>query len=40
MAKLNKDFWSLGRSLRSDIRLTNKQLKKARESFSKNWAQT
>ncbi|KKP47231.1 MAG: hypothetical protein UR39_C0005G0044 [Candidatus Woesebacteria bacterium GW2011_GWA1_33_30] len=34
-----KDFWALGGSLKSDVRLTNKQLKKARESFSKNWAQ-
>ena len=34
-----KDFWTLGGSLKSDIKLTNNQLKKARESFSKNWAQ-
>lgn len=33
------DFWSLGGSLKSDIKLTNKQLRKARESFSRNWAQ-
>jgi len=34
-----KDFWALGGSLKSDIKLTNSQLKKARESFSENWAQ-
>jgi len=34
-----KDFWSLGASLRSEVKLTDKQLRKARESFSKNWAQ-
>lgn len=33
-----QDFWSLGGSLKSNVKLTNKQLKKARESFSKNWA--
>lgn len=33
------DFWSLGGSLKSDIHLTNDELRKARESFSKNWAQ-
>lgn len=34
-----KDFWSLGGSLKSSIKLTDAQLKEARESFSKNWAQ-
>lgn len=33
------DFWSLGKSLRSNIKLTDSQLRKARESFSRNWAQ-
>lgn len=33
------NFWSLEGSLKSDIKLSNEQLKKARESFSKNWAQ-
>lgn len=32
------DFWSLGGSLKSDITLTNEELKKARERFSKDWA--
>ena len=32
-----KDFWSLESSLASDIKLSDKQLKEARESFSKNW---
>lgn len=36
--KLKKDFWALGGSLKSDIKLTNSQLKNTRESFSKNWA--
>lgn len=34
-----KDFWSLGKSLKSSVKLTDTQLKEARESFSKNWAQ-
>jgi bifunctional DNA-binding transcriptional regulator/antitoxin component of YhaV-PrlF toxin-antitoxin module len=34
-----KDFWSLGRSLKSSVKLTDAQLKEARESFSRNWAQ-
>ena len=33
------NFWSLEGSLKSYIKLINEQLKKARESFSKNWAQ-
>jgi len=32
------DFWSLGGSLKSEIRLTDKQLRKARLSFEKEWA--
>lgn len=32
------DFWSLAGSLKSDVKLTDNELKKARESFSKNWA--
>ena len=32
-----KYFWSLGRSLSSKIKLSDKQLKETRESFSKNW---
>lgn len=34
-----QDFWSLGKSLKSDIKLTDSQLRQARESFEKNWAQ-
>lgn len=34
-----QDFWSLAGSLKSNIRLDDNQLKKARESFSKSWAQ-
>ena len=33
-----KDFWSLEGSLRSNIVLSDEELRKARESFSKNWA--
>lgn len=33
-----KDFWSLAGSLKSNIILDDDQLKKARESFSKDWA--
>ena len=36
--KPKKDFWSLSGSMKSDIILTDEQLEKARESFSKNWA--
>jgi bifunctional DNA-binding transcriptional regulator/antitoxin component of YhaV-PrlF toxin-antitoxin module len=31
------DFWSLSGSFKSDIKLSDDELKKARESFSKNW---
>lgn len=34
-----KDFWSLEGSLKSNIVLSDKELREARESFSKNWAQ-
>ncbi len=34
-----RDFWSLAGSLKSNIKLSDRQLKDARESFSKNWAQ-
>ncbi len=33
-----KDFWSLEGSLKSDIVLSDEELRKARDSFSKNWA--
>ena len=32
------DFWSLGGSLKSGIKLSNKELRKARLSFAKKWA--
>jgi len=32
-----KDFWSLEGSLTSKIKLTDEELKKARESFLKKW---
>lgn len=32
-----KDFWSLEGSLASEVKLSDKQLQEARESFSKNW---
>ncbi|HEX9722272.1 MAG TPA: AbrB/MazE/SpoVT family DNA-binding domain-containing protein [Candidatus Paceibacterota bacterium] len=31
------DFWSLSGTLRSSISLSDKQLKKARDSFEKQW---
>lgn len=31
------DFWSLSGSLRSKVSLNNKELKKAREAFAKEW---
>ncbi len=34
-----KDFWSLGGTLKSEAKLTSEEMKKARESFSRNWAQ-
>lgn len=33
-----QDFWSLAGSLASEVKLSDKQLKVARNSFSKNWA--
>ncbi len=33
-----QDFWSLEGSLKSNIVLSDKELRKARDSFSKNWA--
>lgn len=39
IVKPKQDFWSLEGSLKSDIVLSDKQLRKARDSFSKNWAQ-
>lgn len=32
-----KDFWSLEGSLASEVKLSDKELQEARESFSKNW---
>lgn len=39
LVKPQGSFWSLSGSLKSGVKLTDKQLKKARESFSKSWAQ-
>lgn len=33
-----KDFWSLEGSLASEVKLSDEELRKARESFFKNWA--
>ncbi len=33
-----QDFWSLAGSLKSIVKLNDKELRRARESFSKNWA--
>lgn len=32
-----KDFWTLEGSLVSEVKLSDKELREARESFSKNW---
>jgi len=32
-----KDFWSLGGSLKSEVKLSEEDLRKARREFSKNW---
>ena len=32
------DFWALAGSLKSDIKLTDKQLREARDKFEKEWA--
>lgn len=37
--KPQKDFWSLSGGMKSKIKLTDKQLRKARKSFETNWAQ-
>jgi len=34
-----KDFWSLAGSLKSAVKLSEEDIKKARESFSKYWAE-
>ncbi len=34
------DFWSLPGSLKSEISLSDKELKKARQDFSKKWAKS
>jgi len=33
-----KDFWSLAGSLASEVKLSDKQMQEARDSFSKNWS--
>ena len=33
------DFWSLGGTLESKIKLSDQQLQKARKAFEKQWAQ-
>jgi AbrB family looped-hinge helix DNA binding protein len=37
MVKPKKDFWQLGGSLAGKIKLTDAQLRKARETFAKKW---
>ncbi len=37
--KPKDDFWSLQGSLKSDVKLTDDQLKAARENFSRKWAE-
>lgn len=33
-----QDFWALAGSLKSNVKLNDKELRRAREAFSKNWA--
>ena len=33
-----RDFWSLGGAMKSDIKLSDEELKEAQDSFEKNWA--
>jgi len=40
IVKPKHDFWSLSGSLNSKVSLTDKELRKARESFGKHWPQT
>lgn len=34
-----KDFWQLSAGMKSKIKLTDKQLRRARDSFATAWAQ-
>lgn len=38
VVKPTNDFWSLSGSFKSEVSLTDKELRKARDSFSKNWS--
>lgn len=38
--KPKKDFWSLGGSLATGVKLTDKQLSKARHEFAELWAKS
>ncbi len=37
--KPEKTFWQLSGSMKSEIKLTDKQLRAARDTFEKNWSQ-
>lgn len=39
VVKPKHDFWSLSGSLKSKVSLTDKELRRARKSFGKNWPQ-
>lgn len=39
IVKPKKDFWALGGSLKSKIRLTDRQLRQARKAFETSWAE-
>ncbi len=38
MVEPQKDFWSLSGSLKSNVKLSQAQLKRARQAFAKDWA--
>ena len=38
VVKPKKDFWLLENSLSSDVKLSNSDLKKARNEFTKSWS--
>jgi hypothetical protein len=37
-SRKNKSFWLIAGSMKSDVVLTDEQLKEARKLFSKKWA--
>ncbi|PIS21400.1 AbrB/MazE/SpoVT family DNA-binding domain-containing protein [candidate division WWE3 bacterium CG_4_10_14_0_2_um_filter_42_7] len=38
VVKPKKDFWSIAGALKSSVKLSDKELKEARKSFERDWA--